>query len=36
MIYLFHGSDSEKARAKAFEWMAVVLTIACLRRYRDS
>ncbi|MCR4276150.1 MAG: hypothetical protein NUV90_02070, partial [Candidatus Parcubacteria bacterium] len=22
MIYLFHGSDSEKARAKAFEWVA--------------
>ncbi|MDP2655213.1 MAG: hypothetical protein Q8P17_01495 [bacterium] len=22
MIYLFHGSDSEKVRAKAFEWVA--------------
>ncbi|MFZ2167991.1 MAG: hypothetical protein WAV50_03965 [Minisyncoccia bacterium] len=22
MIYLFHGSDEEKARAKAFEWVA--------------
>lgn len=22
MIYLFHGSDSEKARAKTFEWIA--------------
>lgn len=22
MIYFFHGSDSEKARAKAFEWIA--------------
>ncbi len=22
MIYLFHGSDSEKVRRKAFEWVA--------------
>ena len=22
MIYLFHGSDVEKTRAKAFEWVA--------------
>jgi len=26
MIYLFHGSDVEKARAKAFEWVAKART----------